>query len=599
MPNFRKLPIDAGRVRGLVAENAHPSIPDAAWCVRQLEETSDLYWTALIPYLRQAGSAYPEVAVTLHALMLAPATPDLLRVRAGLALLWLGEKIGMDCVNIALEGADPELRCAALEGISALQEDHAWPDHFYVSLFESCQRIFDSTVDMQRTHIVSAMFDRPALVLAPFMRQYVATATDFRRTRGADWLMLYGEETDLGPYVEKIRDAPFPAGIEERQAWYSAAHALMTQMKAYHGRVTRPQARAWATSTVLAMLKRMCDLPPPEPEDDVPWYQKKKPVGVRWDGVVGVLHAIAADIGPESFPLLARWAASQTSDGWAREHAFAFYAGHAGEAAVDVLLEELTQTSGNGKGYIARQLMAVAPISRYADLTPMVRHLFDTFPAQQENSYGHSFEQESLAGLAAALAQFDPGAAMHIRTRMRELGPAQVREVQWALTGYNPARIAALLIDGGAITSMQEAELRKLRSDGDLVRRLTDAQNRLAIFNSRDDDCRSLDEQTVSRLGLHALPQITLECVTEEQECGIRFVHGDGVYCIDGGEDDYTGAAAAFNQFLSHINHPQRVFEIGDDGGETDNDIAAFFLADPARFPAVAEELGFPARLVM
>jgi hypothetical protein len=238
--------------------------------------------------------------------------------------------------------------------------------------------------------------------------------------------------------------------------------------------------------------------------------------------------------------------------------------------------------------------MAIAPASRHAELAPALRALFDAFPVQEKDSYGRSFAPDSLAGLASSLGQCDPGAAAHIQARLPELGPVQVREVQWALAGRTPAYIAALLADAGVIARVPTLQLRSLWSDGRLVRDLPDGQDRLAVFTSRDDDCRSTDAQTISKLGPITFPQLELEAVTEEEDGGVRFVYAGSVYFIDGEGDDYTGAAAAFNQFLAHIDHPQRVFQIGHDGGEEDNEIAAFLCGHSARFPAAANELGIP-----
>lgn len=120
-------------------------------------------------------------------------------------------------------------------------------------------------------------------------------------------------------------------------------------------------------------------------------------------------------------------------------------------------------------------------------------------------------------------------------------------------------------------------------------------QDRLALFSTRDDDIDSTAVRVVKKLARMCVPSVEPETVTEQPNGGVRFVHAGGVFEIrEAWDEEYELAAAAFDLFLAAIDHPQRVFAIGDDGAATDNEAGVFFCADPARMPGVAAQIGYP-----
>ncbi len=598
MPMFRPLSISATEARKLAAATGLPAANNIDWCIAGLNDT-ELNWRWFVPSLRDSHMVHRELANRVLELAVSPAassaaaarssiSPALLRLRAGLALLWLDNNAGLDIVLEAIDGSDSQLRSAALQGIAEFSFDVSWTDHAYKALFDSCHRIFDSASGSDCMNIVSAMFDRPLPALAGAMREVFDSARDFRRHRAAMWLLNQGHHAALASYVAEVVNAPLPASRADRKSWYESVQNLMRQMKDSYANLSLPESRAWVAATVLALLDSVICAAQVETEAGI---------GVSTTDIWFALHTVAKDIPPEAIPLLERWVQMQRPGSQDRVRALGTYSRHAGEAAVDVLLAELTHYELNQQGSIAGFLTTIAPASRYAELAPTVRVLLDAIPPQEEESYGYSPEQEALAALSSALAQLDPGAGPHIRSRLRELGPTQIRQVKWALAGLTPARIGFLLAVGGAIQPMSRRELQSFHSSGELVRSMLSQQKRLATFNSHDDDSRSQAQQVVSMLAQIAVPPLELEAVTEERDGAIRFIHAGTAYELSGEHDeDYVGTAAAFNQFLAYIQHPQRVFEIYNDGSETDHDAAAFFCADPKRMPAAAAQIEFPVR---
>jgi hypothetical protein len=604
MADFAALPMNADEARALAAAELRVDVPGADWCLAQLQDTRDLAWPWLVRQLRLAHAVHPDVVARLHQLAAPPKKllgirmpgarrQDMLRLRANLALLWLAEDAGLDGVVQAIEGNDADLRSAALRAISACNWDLRWPDRYYEALFDSCQRIFDDTSGDDRMYVVGAMFEKPVPALAEAMRGYLANAPDFRQRLAAVWLLRQGHEDEVRGYFDAIAAAAFPALAEQRTAWYREVDELLREMKQHAARAPSQASLSWTSTTVLALIDALVSAAQVDGEPGI---------DERWYIVADSLHAVSAQLTPAAMPLLARWAKAHRPGGGRRDHALARYASYAGEAAfddaVDTWLEDLPGADLERQGGMARLLMAFAPASRYAALAPVLRTLFDAVPPQEKDSYGHTRAQEALSGLAAALATFDPGAAEHIEARLDELGSVQVREVRWALAGRTVVRIAALLTVGGAIGPMSRRSLQLYTIDGGLVRQLLDAQDRLATLNSRDDDIDPPTVKTLKKLARIVFPAVELEAVTRVPGARARFIHGDRVFETSAaGEDLYLGTAAGFNRFLEHIGHPQRVFQIGEDGGASDNDIAAFCCGDPVRLPAVAAQLGFPITL--
>jgi hypothetical protein len=149
-------------------------------------------------------------------------------------------------------------------------------------------------------------------------------AAQWEQQKAAGWLRKLEYEPALRSHLDAVVNAPFPAGPEERQAWYASVQNNMRQMKDYYTEAMAPASRAWAAGAVLALLECLVNAPQPEPEPgDVPWYQKKKPDGARWEDIRFALHAIAANIAPAAVPLLERWADAQSPGSWERTNAYA------------------------------------------------------------------------------------------------------------------------------------------------------------------------------------------------------------------------------------------------------------------------------------
>lgn len=376
MAELRRLSMPAGEARRLAAAAERARAPEVDWCIAQIDTREDVFWLYVIPRLRLAHAAHPALPDRLRTLaaprLFGLGGASLLRLRANLALLWLGVDAGLGPVVQAIEGRDAGLRSAALAGLSMYRDDLRLPDRYYEALFACCRRVADSTEGLERERVTGALFNWPVPALVPAMRAYLgsmvgsmdATAHGRARQRASLWLLGQGCESEARPYVAELLAAPFPQDAQERKRWHEDVKTLMRAMTDYHARAGSPEARARAAATVLILVDRLVGAAGVEGEPDI---------DARWFGVSAALSAVAADIPPSAHPLLARWAAAHAPGSSYRAHAFAHYASIAGAAAVEMLVQELMRTGIDLQAPLARTLRAQTPPARYPELAPILR----------------------------------------------------------------------------------------------------------------------------------------------------------------------------------------------------------------------------------
>lgn len=586
MAEFQRLSMHTDEARRLAAAAGRVRVDGVDQYVSRLLDDREAVWADLIPRLRREHAVFPEVAECLGALAAAPVVPGTdaaARLRANLALLALGMDAGLGPVVEAIEGSDERLRSTALAGIPDYQPHLRWPDRYYAAVCASCERILDSTGGEDRVRALRILFHLPIPALADAMRGHLAGACDLRRRRAALWLLCQRYDGEARTCISRAIAKALPRDRQARAGWYRAVEDLMRETAHCYQQTQSPATRTWAAATVLILLDRLVGAARITGEPDI---------RIRWFLVSGVLATIKDDIPVSAHPLLARWAQAHRPGKWQRASAFAQYASHAGAAAVPILLGELERGDIGNQAILVRKLRTLAPASDYPTLAPVLRARLDAIAPQPPAGSG---EQDALAAIAAALALFDRRAATRVAARLGELGPAQRREVGWALQGLTMGGIADLLAHAGAIAPFAPDAQASFDGDGHLVRQMLHRQQRLVIFNTRDDSRDTTAVRVVTALASACVPPVTLEAVSAEHG-GVRFVHGQRVYAVQGvySDEQCHEAAAAFDAFLAGIGHPQRVFAIGEDHGDVDNDIGAFFCANPARLPGVARRLGFP-----
>lgn len=226
---------------------------------------------------------------------------------------------------------------------------------------------------------------------------------------------------------------------------------------------------------------------------------------------------------------------------------------------------------------------------------PRLRHAYSVYPEVAERMRALAARPQTRFGWRGSASDANRLLRLRANLALLWLGvDAGLGPVVEAIE----AGIAAQPAEGGAIAPLARGELLSFQGDGGLVRHMLDHQDRLALFNSRDDDIDSTVVRVVKKLARVCVPPVEFDAVTEEQG-GVRFIHANRVYEIVGAcDEEYGEAAAAFDEFLVDIHHLQRVFMIGNDGGETDNETGAFFCADPVHMHSAAAQIGFPIRLV-
>lgn len=564
--------------------------PTIEQCMEQIKpnEHVKVIWLAHDLQLTQKtdGTLLP------HLIKMASHAEGEMQLRFGLALMWLNNDYGLEIVLAALRGNNYLLRAKALQEIMLFSSELKWPERYYSALFVHCQSLLDSAPYNERQFAIEFCFNNSIPSFVNAMRHYVTIDNGWKQHHAAMWLMAQGLDEGACQYINQLVATEFPAIRLKRDQWYHTITNLLSYISMFHERTTSHDLRNWSLKTVLTLVTRLVDAAEKPGEPNVEEY---------WYGITGAISVVSDKISNEVVPILKRWALSHKRDGLYRGSALSLYARFAGESSIDDLIQNLNDAEPWHLSDIARWLLIVAPESRYSELAKLLREVFDSIGPQSLGQYGESTdEQYALSSVASALAIFDPTSVPHIYSRLTDYGPILAREVQWALEGLTPFKVAALLFSAGATEAMNNQTLFKIlyENSSGWVRGLFDFHDRLAAFGSRDDCIDSPAIQTLKALALVARPQIVIEHVSELNSNEVIFAYQDSVFqAVVSDYDSHFEMAGYFNVFLERIGHPQRVFRIDGDGWECDNEIAAFFCADENRFLEVSKKLSLPAIL--